>query len=109
MTEIHGAVFVGVGLLVAAISFSLKIYLFILVGLALVVWGAVKISQQEKKKPTHMQHPHCPFCNNRVQNHDNFCSHCGAYLKHQRGHPNLQKGSYHQHYNRYNHQIRRVP
>ncbi len=123
MAKIPGIVFIIIGAVVAITSIIVRsIFFFIYVGAGFILWGGGKIlysrlAEEEKpKKDMARQHVHhkapnhsCPYCNRLTRPHDNFCSNCGALLKHQRGHENLNQGSHNQHNYGYNNQIRRVP
>jgi len=119
MARISGEVFIIIGIIVAITSFFVKaIFFFVYVGAGFIIWGGIKLlytklAGEEKPKKQHAQHKShhrlCPYCNRQVKPHDNFCSNCGALLKHQRRNVNLNQASHNQYHNRDHHQIRRVP
>jgi len=122
MASIHWSAFMIIGAIVSIVSYFLveELFVFTYVGLAFIVWGLLKLiykklTAPKNPKPHHqhkkhrVHHPHCPFCNIIIKPHDNFCSHCGGYLKHQRGNPNLNNSRNHQNPQGYQNQVRRVP
>ena len=122
MASIPGIVFIIIGVVVSIVSFFFveAIYAFTYVGLAFIGYGLIKIIYKKltksKEAKTHQphhkkhrtHHPHCPFCNNIILPHNNFCSHCGAYLKNQGSNPNLNSSGQHQSPQGYQNQVRRV-
>jgi hypothetical protein len=110
MTDIKPWVHILVGLVIGSVSFFLKMYIFLLPAVALILWGLFKMP---KKPRTHQPHaavnaPRCPFCHHNIGSQHNFCSNCGAYLKYNRGNPNLYHGGQNQHTHREHDQVRRV-
>ena len=109
MVKIHGAVYVILGLFIAAVVRKVdaqKLAFFFYAGIAFMLFGILKIIftagtkketrteiisrqvQQRNLQQKNMQQRNlqpqfkrCPICNNVVRIHDNFCSRCGAVLR----------------------------
>jgi len=111
MANIPGTVFMIIGAVVAIVSLFLEeIRFFVIIGVLFFLYGGIKaLAKKKKPKPHKIHHPHCPFCNKMVKTHDNFCSHCGGYLKHQRSNPYLHNSGHNQGHYTQNNQVRRVP
>jgi hypothetical protein len=111
MTDIKPWVHILVGLVIGSVSFFLKMYIFMVPAGALVLWGLFKIPRKphaQHQPPISVNIARCPFCHHNIGPHFNFCPNCGAYLKYNRGNPNLYHGSQNQHHNREHNQVRRV-
>ena len=103
MVEIHGAVYLVVGLILAIGSIivniqteSYKFMLFLLAGAGLVVWGIIKLigpkkkvnqsttQQQQQFNPQQQFVKYCSRCGTALQGFQQFCHTCGSKMFHRR-------------------------
>jgi tellurite resistance protein TehA-like permease len=99
MGEIHGSLYLIIGLLVVVGSLivnlqnkSYKFILFFIAGAGMVVWGIVKLagSKTGKKTQIHQVNPqpqfikYCSRCGTALQGFQQFCHMCGGRLFHRR-------------------------
>jgi len=99
MASIPAIVWLSLGAIVAFISWRVgaAFTFFLYLGLAFMVWGAIKFVLVMLKKPSVPAHKHhheqhkvqnghhpghyCPRCRHSVHTHDFFCLRCGQRLR----------------------------
>ena len=84
MSDISGATYVVLGLIVAVVSVIVtiagrKFYLFMAAGAIMVIIGFLKLSSKKQKK--NIKKPKCPKCSSIVRNNFNYCYNCGNKLR----------------------------
>ncbi len=98
MAEIHGIVYLIVGLFLAIGSYvlnsqaaSYRFALFLLIGVGMIILGIVKLMRKKADKKVVVQHnptqqfvKYCSRCGAALQGFQQFCHSCGSRLFHRR-------------------------